>query len=79
MRKLEQLSLWPWFQTPHLYHLLADPHERVVQLWVHHLRLLQLEHFLVAARAELLLVFFQTLNNLGRESDGHVKRWVRGW
>lgn len=50
--------------TRHLDHLLADPHQCVVQLWIHHLCLLQLEHLLVAPGTQLLLDFFQAFYDL---------------
>lgn len=48
----------PLESAHHLDHLLADSHQRVVQLWIHHLSLLQLEHLLVAPGTQLLLDFF---------------------
>ena len=48
----------------HLDHLLADTHELVVQLRVHHFRLLQLKDLLVALLGQLLLVLLQTLDHL---------------
>lgn len=50
--------------TCHLDHLLADSHQCVVQLWIHHLCLLQLEHLLVAPGTQLLLDFFQAFYDL---------------
>ncbi|TNN38742.1 hypothetical protein EYF80_051098 [Liparis tanakae] len=45
-------------------HVLADPHQLVVQLRIHHLHLLQLEDPLVAALSQLTLVLLQTLDDL---------------
>lgn len=59
----------------HLDHLLAHPHELVVQLRVHHLHLLQLEHLLVAAGRQLLLILLQALDHLeGGKGDGGTKQ-----
>lgn len=63
-------------------HVLADPHQLVVQLGIHHLHLLQLEDALVAALGQLPFVLLQTLddlqghratgqNHLGAQSPSH--------
>lgn len=61
-----------WAHYHYLDHLLADPHECVVQLWVHHLCLLQFKHLLVASCTQLLLDFFQAFNNLQHNIIGII-------
>lgn len=58
----------------HLDHLLADTHELVVQLWVHHFRLLQLEDLLVALLGQLLLALLQTLDHLTGGDERSLRR-----
>lgn len=53
----------------HPDHVLADPHQLIVQLRINHLHLLQLEDLLVAARRQLAFVLLQTLDHLARDAD----------
>lgn len=56
----------------YLDHLLADPHQLVVELEVAHLHLLQLEDPLVAALAQLPLLLLQALHHL--QGGGQAER-----
>lgn len=56
--------MWGWFYPDHVF---ADSHQLIIQLWIHHLHLLELKDPLVAARRQLVLVFLQTLRHLQGE------------